>query len=80
MDFFYTFATSFIHTLKMLLRKVERLDSVKPWQPFGNEEGATFYQFFGEITTEVLYSAFPKGIFNFIKTHKIEKRTFKNQN
>ncbi|GEM_PF-5868419 len=27
----------------MLSRKVERLDSVKPWQPFGYEEGATFY-------------------------------------
>ncbi|MDP9957088.1 hypothetical protein J2X97_002754 [Epilithonimonas hungarica] len=27
----------------MLSRKVERLDSVKPWQPFGNEEGAKFY-------------------------------------
>ena len=27
----------------MLLRKVERLDSMKPWQPFGNGEGATFY-------------------------------------
>ncbi len=27
----------------MLSRKVERLDSMKPWQPFGNEEGATFY-------------------------------------
>jgi hypothetical protein len=33
----------FIHILKMLSRKVERLDSVKPWQPFGNEEGAKFY-------------------------------------
>ena len=27
----------------MLSRKVERLDSMKPWQPFGNGEGATFY-------------------------------------
>ncbi len=33
----------FIYILKMLSRKVERLDSVKPWQPFGNEEGAKFY-------------------------------------
>ncbi len=30
-------------TSKMLSRKVERLDSMKPWQPFGNEEGAKFY-------------------------------------
>jgi len=33
----------FIYILKMLSRKVERLDSVKPWQPFGDEEGAKFY-------------------------------------
>lgn len=34
----------------MLSRKVERLDSVKPWQPFGNEEGAKFYSILRKIT------------------------------
>ena len=27
----------------MLTRKAEGLDPMKPWQPFRNEEGATFY-------------------------------------
>ena len=41
--YLYLQSELFIYILKMLSRKVERLDSVKPWQPFGNEEGAKFY-------------------------------------
>lgn len=54
----------------MLLRKVERLDSVKPWQPFGNEEGATFYPIWEKITETFL--PFNGSIFNFI-IKEIEK-------
>jgi len=39
----------------MLLRKVERLDSMKPWQPFGNEEGATFYPYLGRDNRNYFY-------------------------
>ena len=42
----------------MLSRKVERLDSVKPWQPSGNGEGAKFYlQKAGKITESLLFEA-----------------------
>ncbi|CAZ94903.1 Hypothetical protein ZOBELLIA_838 [Zobellia galactanivorans] len=34
---------SFIKITRLLSRKVEGIDPVKPWQPFSYKEGATFY-------------------------------------
>ncbi|NRS93681.1 hypothetical protein HNQ03_002772 [Chryseobacterium sp. 16F] len=40
----------------MLLRKVERIDSVKPWQPSLLRKGATFYSpLASEITNTNIY-------------------------
>ena len=55
----------------MLLRKVERLDSMKPWQPFGNEEGATFYPNLGGDNRNFFYlSQVAFSILIFIKIEK----------
>ena len=55
----------------MLLRKVERLDSLKPWQPFGNEEGATFYPLLGEDNRNFYYPS--QVAFSILIYIKIEK-------
>ncbi len=64
----------------MLLRKVERLDSKIPWQPFGNEEGATFYPLLGEDNRNFYYPsqvAFSiliyKKIENFATTYQTQE-------
>ena len=59
---FYCFSLQqikFIHILKMLLRKVERLDSMIPWQPFGNGEGATFYPDISGEDNRNFFTTFP---------------------
>lgn len=55
----------------MLLRKVERLDSMKPWQPFGNEEGATFYPNLGRDNRNFYYHS--SVAFSILILYKIGK-------
>ncbi len=54
----------------MLLRKVERLDSMKPWQPFGNGEGATFYPYMGRDNRNYFYLS--QVAFSILILRKIE--------
>ena len=54
----------------MLLRKVERLDSMKPWQPFGNGEGATFYPNLGRDNRNYFYLS--QVAFSILILRKIE--------